>query len=106
MIQPNPSLGPFYTYAGSGVLPCVCFHLPTVQKTAALVHHEQAHSTLDAKKWLHRLPPDAQQGRSSQAPGIAGMWSVNDFPYYARVVPDSDMGSLLSSFGVVFNFCR
>ena len=79
MIQPNPSLGPFYTYAGSGVLPCASFHLPTVQKTAALVHHEQAHSTLDAKKWLHRLPPDAQQGRSSQAPGIAvllapGVW--------------------------------
>jgi hypothetical protein len=71
MIQPNPSLGPLYTHAGSRVLPCVRFALPTVQKTAALVHHEQAHSTFDAKKWLHRLPPDAQQGRSSQAPGVA-----------------------------------
>ena len=53
------------------MLPCVRLALPTVQKTAALVHHEQAHSTFDAKKWLHRLPPDAQQGRSSQAPGVA-----------------------------------
>ena len=70
MIQPNPSFAPFYTHTGSGVLPCVRFALPTVQKTAALVYHEQAHLTLEAQKWLPRLPPDAQQGRSSQAPGI------------------------------------
>ncbi len=61
-----------FGYPGGAVLPIYDEIFQQNSIKHVLVRHEQAHSTPDLQELASPAPPDAQQGRFSQAPGVAG----------------------------------